>query len=145
MLDSCIISCISVTAANTIISPEKSIEVWRQMPKATVDFFWRSEVMEFFYTCSETVCFEMYCECFKCLLGCSFSVTLWVQMKSRTRNRLLVAFDDVHMKCRSDLTIVTGACEFRTSGPLAGGDGVLMGSQRHFPLLCGRIASLGFL
>lgn len=42
---------------------------------------------------------------------------------------LLVPFDDVRMKCRGDPTIVAGACELWPSGPLAGGDGVLMGSH----------------
>lgn len=38
-------------------------------------------------------------------------------------------FDGVHMKHRSDPTIIAGACELRPGGPLAGGDGVLIGSQ----------------
>lgn len=78
-----------------------------------------------------------YCECFKCLLGCSFSVTRWVQIQLRIRLGLLVPFDHVHMKHRGDPTIAASACGLRPSGSL-------MGSQWHLPLLCRRAASLGF-
>lgn len=136
MLDSCVISCISVTAENAIMTtgPEKSMEeVWRQLPNAAVlCFLWRAKVMGLFNTCSEPVCWQMCCGCFKCFLGYSFGVMQFTQTKPRTRSKVMasaIIFGDVHMKYRCDPTRPTSACDLRPNGPLAGGDGVLIGSQ----------------